>query len=163
KEVLFHLHDYNQGQIKEFHASSFNDCITYFESPSVTWLEVKGLHDIEKLQPVWDHFQIHPLIQEDIANTRQRPKIEQYQNCTFIVMQMLYQPPESDLLESEQISIILGPNYILSFQESNKPLFDGVIQRMARPKRRKQPASPDYIAYALIDTIVDHYFNLVGI
>ncbi|MDZ7681959.1 MAG: CorA family divalent cation transporter [Fodinibius sp.] len=86
----------------------------YLENTSKTWITVSGLHDTEKLKSIWDFFNLHPLIQEDIVNTSQRPKVEVYDNCIFFVMRILTYSQKTNSIETEQISIVLGENYVLS-------------------------------------------------
>ena len=157
------VHDYDQQHAEDVSLKSIEDCKPYLEDPSKTWIEVQGLHEVEKLKSIWSYFDLHPLIQEDIVNTSQRPKVEQYENCIFIVMRMLYYSPEEQAINSEQISIILGDNFLLSFQETDKPFFKPVIDRLNISKSRMRTHGTDYLAYALMDTVADHYFTLLDI
>ncbi|MDX1617621.1 MAG: magnesium/cobalt transporter CorA [Balneolaceae bacterium] len=133
----------------------------YLAEPTKTWLEVYGLHDVEKLKSIWSFFDLHPLVQEDIVNTTQRPKAELYENNMFIVLRMLYYSEQNHQLESEQVSIVLGKNYVLSFQESDNPFLKPVVERLKHGNIRIRKHGVDYLAYALIDAIVDHYFRVL--
>ena len=86
--VSITIHDYDQEHVEEIAINSIEDCKPYLQNPSKTWIKVEGLHDVEKLKSIWSYFDLHPLIQEDIVNTNQRPKVEQYGNCVFIVMRL---------------------------------------------------------------------------
>ncbi len=126
-----------------------------------SWIQVCGLHDIDKLQSVWNHFNLHPLIREDIVNTSQRSKVESYGDIIFIVLRMPAVKTADDLdssTKAEQISIVLGKNYLLSFQESDTPIFAPIIKRLEPANTNLRTKGVDYLAYALIDCIVDHYF-----
>ncbi len=141
----------------------------------VAWINIDGLHDTELLGRIGDHFAIHPLVLEDILNINQRPKIEFYDNFVFITLKMLYQEPhvsESNSsgtpgnvgageIVSEQVSIILGTGFVLSFQERPGDTFDPIRRRIKNNKGRIRKMGPDYLAYSLIDSIVDNYFVLL--
>ncbi|MDZ7773577.1 MAG: magnesium/cobalt transporter CorA [Balneolaceae bacterium] len=132
------------------------------EDPSKTWIKVYGLHDIEKLKTIWSYFDLHPLIQEDIVSTQQRPKMEQYENCIYFVLRALHlSDGQEETLDTEQISIVLGDNFVLSFQESDKPWFGPILDRLRIENSRIRQRGPDYLAYAMMDTVVDHYFSLL--
>lgn len=160
--VKITLRDYDKDNITEQTIDSIEEAKPFLEKSTNTWINVQGLHDIEKLKTIWNYFELHPLMQEDIADTAQRPKVEHYENYSFFVIRMLHYSPVTDDLHSEQISIVLGKNVVLSFQESDKQVFDPIFERMnLRPGRIRQ-SDPDYLAYALIDTVVDHYFDLAA-
>ena len=162
-EVTITIHDYDENHVDRIPIDTIEDSRPYLDNPSKTWIKVQGLHDVEKLKTIWSYFDLHPLIQEDIVNTNQRPKVEQYDNCIFIVMRMLNYSMEHQAIDREQISIILGENYVLSFQESNQPIFEPVVARLNISKSRMRTFGPDYLAYALIDNITDHYFSVLNI
>lgn len=106
-------------------------------------------------------FNVHPLTLEDILNTEQRPKAEDFDDYIFIVSKMLYYDEKEHLVRSEQVSIILGPNFLISFQEVEGDVFNSVRERLRKGKGRIRKAASDYLAYALIDAIVDHYFIIL--
>ena len=131
------------------------------ESPSKTWINVLGLHDVEKLKEIWDYFGLHPLIQEDILNTNQRAKIEEYPDQVFFVLRMMSIVEETGELNVEQVSIVLSEDSVLSFQEDDFPIFEPVLHRLRNNAPRLRKEGPDYLAYALLDTVVDHYFKVM--
>lgn len=160
-EVSITILDYDSEHADAITIDRIEKCRPYIQNPSKTWIKVEGLHDIEKLKSIWSYFDLHPLIQEDIVHTNQRPKVEQYENCIFVVMRMLNYTEETQTVESEQLSIILGKDFVLSFQESDQPIYQPVIERLQVPKSRIRTLGPDYLAYALIDNVTDHYFGLL--
>ena len=162
-EVTITIHDYDESHVDRIPIDTIEDSRPYLDNPSKTWIKVQGLHDVQKLKTIWSYFDLHPLIQEDIVNTSQRPKVEQYDNCTFIVMRMLYYSKEQQAIDKEQISIILGENFVLSFQESDQPIFEPVVERLNIAKSRMRTFGPDYLAYALIDNVTDHYFSILNV
>lgn len=161
-QVLMTVHDFDEDHYDVIPIAKIEKSEPYLQNKSKTWIQVQGLHDIEKLRTVWDYFELHPLMQEDIVSTSQRPKVESYDNAIFIVTRMLtFRKDENGQgsIHSEQISIVLGKNYVLSFQESDDPIFEPITNRLETSSTRLRRFGPDYLAYALTDTIVDHYFN----
>lgn len=162
EEVLMTVHDFDEKHFNSVPIKKIEKSEPYLDDPSKTWIQVRGLHDINKLKSVWDYFSLHPLVQEDIVSISQRPKVEPYDNAIFLVLRMIT-PQSSDQengrLKNEQISIVLGKNYVLSFQESDEPVFEPVLKRLELPATRLRRFGTDYLAYALVDTIVDHYFH----
>jgi magnesium transporter len=166
EEVQMTVYDFSEDHYDVIPIQKIESSESFLQSDSKTWIQVQGLHNIEKLRTVWDYFELHPLIQEDIVHVSQRPKIEEYEDAVFIVMRMIThrnnsQTPEN--LQTEQISIVLGENYVLSFQDSDDPVFDPIIKRLEMKSTRLRKLGSDYLAYALIDTIVDHYFQALDL
>jgi len=128
---------------------------------SVTWVNLDGLHDVKLIEALGSAFGLHPLILEDILNTDHRPKLEVGENCLFLVAKMLTLHPASGEILSEQISLVIGPGYVLSFQEKPGDLFDSLRQRIYADQGRVRKMGADYLAYRLLDTIVDHYFVIL--
>jgi magnesium transporter len=168
--------DYDDQHYHEAEAKEVQECFRFKDQPSVTWINIDGLHQMDVLEKLGSCYGIHPLVMEDIL-TDQRPKIEDYDDYIFIVLKMLYydengdkkpgdeDDEEDDLGESDmdmdQVSIILGPNFIISFKEKEVDVFNPLRDRLrtAKGKIRKQGA--DYLAYSMIDAIVDHYFLIM--
>lgn len=162
EEVKITIHDYDDEHFESIEIDDIEECKPYLENPSKTWIRVWGLHDLEKLKSIWSYFNLHPLVQEDIVNTSQRPKVEEYEDNIFFILRMLrYTGGEQNRLDSEQISIVLGENYVLSFQESDTPHFAPVLERLKVVGSRLRRYGPDYLTYALIDTVVDYYFKVL--
>jgi magnesium transporter len=160
-EVLMTVHDFDESHYDIIPIQKIEKSELYLQNESKTWIQVRGLHDIEKLKTVWNYFELHPLIQEDIVSTSQRPKVEIYPNAVFIVLRMIKRQEDENgelNVHTEQISIVLGENYVLSFQESDDPIFEPVLKRLELTTTRLRKFGPDYLAYALADNIVDHYF-----
>lgn len=165
-EVIMTVHDFDEQHYDKIPIKKIETSEPFLQSESKTWIQIQGLHDVEKLRSVWDYFELHPLIQEDIVNMSQRPKIEHYSDSVFIVMRMITHKDngqESQDLETEQVSIVLGKNYVLSFQESDTPVFDPIIKRLEMENTRLRKLDADYLAYALTDTIVDHYYHALDL
>ncbi|MDO9067376.1 MAG: magnesium/cobalt transporter CorA [Deltaproteobacteria bacterium] len=142
----------------------FKQIDQYLKNPcesKVVWVNVEGVHDVELIRQLGEKHSFHPLVLEDIVNTVQRPKIEDYGDYLFIVLRML-RPLEGADFSSEQLSIILGPDYLFTFQEGIKgDAFDSVRDRIRSGKGKIRGMGADYLAYALIDAIVDGYFSIL--
>lgn len=126
----------------------------------VSWLDVSGVHDVSIVEEVGKHLDIHPLIMEDIIHPNQRPKFEPFDDQLYVVIRMLH-TREDGSVQDEQISIVIGRTYIISFQQHPGDVFDAVRERLRGGKGLIRKQGPDYLAYALIDLIVDYYFVLL--
>ncbi len=124
---------------------------------SVTWVDIGGVHKLELLEAFGKQFSLHPLLLEDIANTDQRPKLDDYDTYLFLVMKVLSLTDRQDILV-EQVSFVLGRNVVLSFQENGIDVFKPVRDRLRSGKGRMRQNGADYLLYALVDAIVDQYF-----
>ncbi len=155
------VHDYDANRYDSFTIDALDPTAAYMRPSSKTWIQIQGLHDITQLRKVMDYFELHPLVQEDIVSINQRPKVEPYGEVIFVVGRMITARQEGDAteLKSEQVSLVLGKNFVLSFQESDDPLFDPVIRRMLVANTRLRRHSIDFLTYALLDNLVDHYFT----
>ena len=150
--------NYDRAELLEKELEYIEDSFPYKDTPPVTWINVDGLHDVERIEKFGSHFGIHPLTLEDIVNTGHRPKSEDFENYEYIVLKMLTYDEDLDQISAEQVSLILGPHYLISFQEIEGDVFEYVRERIRKGKGRIRSLGCDYLAYALIDAIVDHYF-----
>ncbi len=124
----------------------------------IYWLNICGLHDVSLVRETGNRFQIHPLLQEDILDTLQRPKLENYDDYHFAVLKMIRYDSQKKEVVTEQVSIILGVGFVITFQEREGDVFEPVRQRMRLPGSRFRSLAADYLFYALIDSVVDNYF-----
>ncbi len=131
------------------------------EAPSVTWCDIRGLHDVEFIENFGKNFNIHPLVLEDILNTQQRPKFEEYGEEVFMVLTALDYRQDTHSLETEQIALYFGKNFLFTFQENPDDTFTAVRERLEAGKGRIRLRNSDYLAYALTDNVVDHYFVML--
>ncbi len=150
--------DYDAQHFTEHLVHTIEECRPFRDTPTVTWIHVAGLHDIEVLQELAGCYGIHPLVMEDILNTHQRPKVEEFDGYLFLVLKSLTIEREKVEIAAEQISLILGPNVVISFEEAPAGAFDAVRERIRNERGRIRSAGADYLAYCLMDTIVDNYF-----
>jgi magnesium transporter len=155
--------DYDEKQFQEKEVKTVEECFPFKDKPTVTWINIDGIHDTGIIEKIGQHFGIHPLVLEDILNTGQRPKVEDFEEYVFFVVKMLTSDDErrKDSIASEQVSILVGPNWVVSFQERQGDVFEAIRDRIRNDKGRVRKAGPDYLSYALIDAIVDGYFIIL--
>ena len=150
--------EYDGKDFLEKEPGTLETCYLFPKEPAVTWSNVIGIHQVEVLEKLGNRFGVHPLALEDIVNTEQRPKIEDYGDDLFIVVKLLSSNEERDEIEAEQISLILRPDVIISFQEKEGDDFSTVKERLRAGKGRLRKMGADYLAYTLLDIVVDQYF-----
>jgi magnesium transporter len=153
--------DYDADTLKEVPSESLPDCLARRDTPTITWINVDGLHDVEVVERLGQGFGVHPLVLEDILAPEQRAKLEDYEQQLFMVVQMLSWNETTAAVESEQISFVLGARYLLTFQEKGGDVFDSVRERLRSSRGRMRKSGPDYLLYALLDAIVDTYFLIL--
>lgn len=161
ERVHITLVDYDEEHFQERKVERVEECFPFREEPSVTWINVDGLHNPEVLETLGSHYGLHPLVMEDILHTGQRPKVEDYGDYLFVVLRMLQLREGKAEVEDEQVSLVLGPNFVFSFQERPGDVFDPVRERTRAGRGRLRRSGADYLAYALVDVIVDHYFLIL--
>ncbi len=154
--------DYDEANFQEKETDAVNECILFKDKPTVTWINVEGVHSVEVLENLGECYGFHPLVLEDVMNTDQRPKIEDYSEYLYIVLKMLRFNDSNGGTVSEQISLIVGRNFLFSFQEGIEgDVFGPIRERLRNNKSRIRKMGPDYLAYSLIDAIVDNYFSIL--
>jgi magnesium transporter len=161
ERVRITLFDYNEAGLIEKELGTIDECLPYMEKETVTWINISGLHNVEVIERLGSSFNIHPLVLEDVLNTEQRPKIEDYDKYLFIVLKKVYTGKENGKEVFEQVSIILGQGYIVTLQESEEDIFGPVRDRLRAGKGRIRKRGADYLAYALMDAVVDNYFAVL--
>ncbi|UZR98659.1 magnesium/cobalt transporter CorA [Chondrinema litorale] len=146
---------------KELTLDEIDKLDDYKNSNTVSWINVDGLHETELIGKIGEMFDIHPLLQEDILNTDQRAKFEDFENYLFVTLKMLSINRDNNHLSNEQISIVIHKNFVLTFQEKEGDVFDAVRERIRLKRGKLRNVGNDYLAYALLDTIVDNYIYLL--
>jgi magnesium transporter len=152
---------FTEGTFEESRPGAVAECFPLAPAPAVTWLHVTGLHRPELIEALGAVLELHPLLQEDILNTDQRPKVEDYGGYLFLILKPLEWDAASGELRAEQISLILGPNWVVTFEEREPCLFLPVLERLRTAKGRIRKGGADYLAYALVDAVVDRYFEVL--
>jgi len=161
EKVKITIIDYNEEKVEEKVVKKIDECYPYCEKPTVTWINIDGLHEVDIIEKIGAQFNLHPLLLEDILNTDQRPKIEDFDHYIFIILKMLLHETKLNETQFEQVSIIIGPNYVITFQERAGDVFESVRARIRAGRGRVRKMGADYLAYALIDAIVDNYFVIL--
>jgi magnesium transporter len=155
------LMNYDSDNLLEKQLPAVEDSFPYRDTPPVSWINVDGLHEIDVIEKIGMHFGIHPLVLEDILNTGQRTKAEEFENYLYIVLRMLVYDETVERISAEQVSLVLGPHFLLSFQEKEGDVFTLVRERIRKARGRIRKSGCDYLAYALTDAVVDHYFEIL--
>jgi magnesium transporter len=153
--------DYDATQFQEKEVETIEECFPFRDTPTVTWINIDGLHEVQIIEKIGKHFSIHPLILEDILHTGQRPKMEDFEDYIFLVVKMFYYDEKDNEIKMEQVSLLLGSNFVISFQEREGDIFDPIRERIRNHKGRIRIMKADYLGYALLDTIVDNYFIIL--
>ena len=153
--------DYDENSFQEKQVNDVEECFQFKTTPTVSWINVDGLHDISIIEEIGKHFDIHSLILEDILNTNQRPKFEDTEKYIYVVLKMLRFDEQSRTILSEQVSIVLSSNYVISFQENIGDVFEPIRERIRNAKGRVRKMGSDYLMYTLLDAIVDSYFSIL--
>lgn len=159
-QVRLSIIEYDESHLIEKTDVAIEECLEHIETPSMTWIQVYGVSDPATIAMIGNRFKLHPLVLEDILNTGHRAKVDVYsdQQQLFIVIRHLMFDEKEQNVKDEQISLVLGPNYLISFVEKDNRIFQPIIQRLRQPNNRIRKLGSDYLAYTLLDTIVDYYF-----
>jgi len=163
EQVKLSVINYDAVNFQEKEVNNVEEAFSFRNKASVTWLNIDGVHQPEIIEQVGKSFGLHPLVVEDIASTGQRPKMEDFDDYIFVVLRMLRFDEKEKETKTEQISIILGRDFVVSFQEMEGDVFDAIRERLRSNKGRIRKMGADYLAYALIDAVVDNYFMILEI
>jgi magnesium transporter len=161
EKVKLSVINYDGSNFQEKEVRSVGEALSIRKKSSVTWLNIDGVHQPEIIEQVGKIFGVHPLLLEDIANTGQRPKMEDFDDYIFVVLRMLRFDEKENQTKTEQISMVFGADFVVSFQEREGDVFDIIRERLRNNKGRIRKMGADYLAYSLIDAIVDNYFMVL--
>ncbi len=160
EKVKIQIIDFSENELVEKEVATIDECLQFKKKESITWINITGIHDMQLVAGLGEKFGLHPLMLEDVVNTEQRPKLEDYGDYLFIVLKMLYKENEHQQIQHEQVSLILSPGLVISLQEYEEDVFGPLRERIRQAKGRVRSRGADYLMYALIDLVVDHYFHL---
>jgi magnesium transporter len=153
---------YTPTRIKEGAFTRPEECFPFRDETGVSWLNLEGIQDVAEVEKIGAYFHIHPLTLEDVVSTFQRPKIEDFGEYQYLVLKMLSHDVQSSVLQMEQVSLVFGRNYLVCFQEGAVgDVFPPVRERLRNEQGRLRRSGPDYLAYALLDVVVDNYFIIL--
>lgn len=159
--VSISIIEYGESGVRETHSETLDACIPSNPQNNVVWIDVEGVHQVETIRSLGEAYNLHPLVLEDIVSTVQRPKVEDYEEYLFVVVKMLLPQPDGDF-SSEQLSLILGKGYVLTFQEGiHGDVFEPVRERLRTGKGKLRSLGADYLVYTLLDAVVDRYFTVL--
>lgn len=158
KPTSISIIDYDQDHYERMKSADESAVMQEKDSPRVTWFKVDGLGRLEAISRLGEIFHLHPLVLEDVVNTVQRPKVEEFDDYLFLVLRAIKYDRDSQNLQSEQVSLALSQNWLISFQEGRQELFGAVTDRLQQGRGRIRKLGVDYLAYVLMDAVVDHYF-----
>ena len=161
-DLYIDVFDYNEHELLEKELKNITEVWEFDTSSNVTWININGLNHVETIEQIGKHYGWHPLMLEDIANTKQRPKIDEYEEYLYVVSKMLYFTQEGELA-IEHLSFVIGEDYVVSFQEMDGDVFGEIRERLRNNKGRIRKMNADYLLYSLMDAVVDNYFNLIEV
>lgn len=161
EHVHLTLIDFDRENLEIKKIDSLEAAVPSWKTPSVSWINIDGLHDINIMETAGKLFGIHPLILEDTLNTHQRPKIEEFENLLYCVLKMLDYDEEKEEILNEQVSLILEEDLLISFQERPGDVFEPIRERIKSSLGRIRRSGPDFLMYSLMDAVVDKYFNIL--
>lgn len=165
-ETTIEVIDYNKGSYERYFSKNPEDAFNFENESKITWINVDGLSNTKEIEKLGKYYDLHPLILEDIVNTNQRPKVDEFDDYIFLVVKMLYFPKDATeknngSLINEHISIVVGKDYVLTFQEADGDVFEGIRDRLANAKGRIRNHGTDYLLFSLLDAIIDQYFEVI--
>jgi magnesium transporter len=157
--VKITLIEFNDAEFFEQEFFDLNNCLSHVKDKMIKWINVEGVHNLELIEKIGKHYNLHPLTLEDITHIDQRPKFEEYDNYILAIMKMIGYDTE---VHAEQLSIVLTGDTVISFQEPDGgDAFDIIRTRLRQCKGRVRKLGSDYLFYALMDAVVDYYFNTI--
>lgn len=158
EDVWVSVIDFNTDRISEDQIKNLSDCSKFLDQSTSSWINIDGIHDVKIVGDIGKTFGLHDLILEDITNTLHRPSTEVYDAYVFLTLKMMGISEDKDMIISEQISLVLGTNWVLSFQEKRGDIFEPIRARLREESSRLRKYKTDYLFYRLIDSVVDNYF-----
>jgi len=160
EKATIRIFDYGPDHVEEKVVQQVEDCFPYIATDTVTWIDVDRIGDVEVIRKLGEQFKLHPLALEDVLNIPQRPKVEEYEDQLFIVTRMV---SFNETMESEQVGMFLGRNYLITFQERPGDCFDPVRDRIRKNRGIIRKGGADYLAYVLMDALIDGYFPVLEV
>ncbi|MBD0297899.1 MAG: magnesium/cobalt transporter CorA [Flavisolibacter sp.] len=157
-DVQITVYDYNATELEEQELKKIDETFCFRDNHNISWINIDGLrkNDVELISR---NFDIHPLITEDILSINQRPKMDEVENIMYCLLNMLYFNDKARCVEQEQISIVLGKDYVITFQEDpNRDVFDPIRERLRMSHSKLRQRGSDYLCYSMLDLIIDNYF-----
>ncbi len=161
-KVLLRVIDYDADKLEESAVKKVREVLKYYKKPTVTWFNVDGLHNLEIMQEVTTAFEFDKLVMAEVLDVHRRPNVKEHANCVSISIKMLQQNEDTEHINAENLSLIITENVLISFQEKKGDVFEPVRERIRLQKKRIRAGGTDYLAYALLDIVVDNYIYIIG-
>jgi magnesium transporter len=161
QQISMELYSFGENHFEKHHLTNVAQIQPFLDSEKKFWLNVCGLKNAALLKEIAELFDIHVIALEDIKNNQQRPKLEEFDHFIFLVAKMIYTKKDITALEIEQVSIVFGKNFIISFQENTYDIFDQIRVRLENPHGRMRKMGTDYFTYTLLDAIIDQYYVIL--
>jgi magnesium transporter len=163
EKPFIRLIDYDPNSCTEAQIEDVKTIEEYINKSTVKWLNIDGVHEISVIENIGRIFGLSSMLLEDIMHTGQRPKILEFEDCTFIVLKMLRFHEKSEKVIAEQISIVIGDKYLLTFQEQRGYVFEPVRERIRKARKRIRSSGPDFLAYSLVDVVCENYLQIIEV
>ena len=161
EEISINFYQYNESYYKKETGKDINKIFSLLNKEDINWININGIHDVELIEIIGKNFKFHSLLLEDILSVNDLPKYEEYEDCLFFTLKMISIDNIEDDLNQEHVSLILGKNYVISFQEKEGDVFDIIRSRIELNNGRVRMMKADYLFYLLIDTVVDNYYHVL--
>lgn len=161
EDMVITVVDYDLQSFFECKTASAHEACLIERKAELRWINVDGIGRVDEMEILGNFFKLHPLVMEDILNTGQRPKLEDYEDYMYMVARMIYYDEQQGRVNVEQLSIILGKDFVLTFQENDQNIFEPLIDRIRKGKSIIKKMGTDYLVYTLLDFVVDSYFTVV--
>jgi magnesium transporter len=161
ENIRIFVYDYSPESLTEHTFADVKSIFSFKGNNHVTWINIDGLRkaDVEQIS---EHFGVHPLISEDILSMQQRPKMDEVEGILYCLLNMLYYDEKEKTVEQEQVSIVLGKDFVITFQEDpKKDVFNPIREKIKMPTSKLRSGGADYLCYSMLDVIVDNYFTVM--
>ncbi|WP_372751040.1 magnesium/cobalt transporter CorA [Labilibaculum sp.] len=162
-KVLLRVIDFDSRNMEENAIETVNEVLKYQEKETVTWFNIDGIHNTEIMSEITKGFQFDPLVMASVMNTQSRPMVQDYDNCIYISIKMLQHDDATDLIQVENLSLILTSTVLITFQEKRGDVFEPVRERIRKHKKRIRTSGTDYLAFALLDIVIDNYIYIISV
>ncbi|MEZ4722104.1 MAG: magnesium/cobalt transporter CorA [Flavobacteriales bacterium] len=163
ENILMRVIDFDADHLEEYQLNEFRDIQKHLDTDTVTWLNVDGLHDADLIQQIGEVFELDRIIMSDVLDTDKRPKVQEYEECIYVSVKMLRYDESENELYTENLSLIIAENLLISFQERKGDVFEPVRERIRKQKRKIRASGTDYLAFALLDIVIDNYIYILSV
>ncbi|MGB5463171.1 MAG: magnesium/cobalt transporter CorA [Aureibaculum sp.] len=161
-EVLLRVIDFDPNNLEENAVKTVKEVLKYQDKDTVTWFNVDGLHNIEIMEEIVKGFQLDKLVIANVMDTQTRPRVQEFSNCIFLSIKMLQHNEKNDSISVENLSLIITDSVIISFQEKKGDVFEPVRERIRNQRKRIRNSGTDYLAFALLDIVIDNYIYIIS-